>query len=79
LLGFYRGWPLDERFHDASPELPDVITIYQQAVEAHARETGTGLLRVIRETVMHELAHHFGFSEEELDEVERLWADGEED
>ncbi len=79
LLGFYQGWPLDERFHDSTPGLPDVITIYQQAVEAHARDTGTALLRVIQETVMHELAHHFGFSEEELDEVERLWADQEED
>jgi predicted Zn-dependent protease with MMP-like domain len=77
LLGFYRGWPLSERSHEYGSCLPDVITIYQAAVEEYAAETGEPLLKVIRETIIHELAHYFGFSEEQMDRIEDLWA-GEE-
>jgi predicted Zn-dependent protease with MMP-like domain len=74
LLGFYRGWPLSERTHDYGSCLPDVIVIYQGAVQNHVNETGMPVFQVIRETVIHELAHYFGFSEEEMDEIEALWA-----
>lgn len=74
LLGYYRGWPLSERFHDMVGALPDVIIIFQGPVENHARETGEPLIRVIRETLIHELAHYFGFSEEEMEAIERRWA-----
>jgi predicted Zn-dependent protease with MMP-like domain len=77
LLGYYRGWPLSERTHEYGSCLPDVITIYQAAVEEYAAETGEPLLKVIRETIIHELAHYFGFSEEQMDKIEDLWA-GEE-
>jgi predicted Zn-dependent protease with MMP-like domain len=77
LLGFYRGWPLSERTHEYGSCLPDVITIYQAAVEEYAAEMGEPLLKVIRETIIHELAHYFGFSEEQMDQIEDLWA-GEE-
>ncbi|WP_298037089.1 metallopeptidase family protein [uncultured Desulfuromonas sp.] len=75
LLGYYSGWPLSERTHDYGSCLPDVIIIFQLAVENHMEETGEPLARVLRETVVHELAHYFGFSEEEMDEVERHWAE----
>jgi predicted Zn-dependent protease with MMP-like domain len=74
LLGYYTGWPLSERSHEYGGCLPDVITIYQGAVEDYVRETGEPLLKVIGETIIHELAHYFGFSEEEMDAIERLWA-----
>lgn len=77
LLGYYSGWPLSERPHDYGGCLPDVITIYQGAVENHVAETGEPLLKVIRETVIHELAHYFGFTEAEMDVIERRWAGGE--
>jgi predicted Zn-dependent protease with MMP-like domain len=75
LLGFYRGLSLDERGFDQLPGLPDVIVLYQRAIEVHARESGEGILRVIRETLVHELAHYFGFSEEEMKAIEAIWAD----
>lgn len=74
LLGFYNGWPLTERGHEYGSCLPDVILIFQGAVENYVAETGEPILRVIRETIIHELAHYFGFSEEEMDEIEALWA-----
>jgi predicted Zn-dependent protease with MMP-like domain len=73
LLGFYRGWPLTERTHEYG-NLPDVITIYRGPVENHVRETGDPPGKVVRETILHELAHYFGFSEEEMDEIEELWS-----
>lgn len=74
LLGFYTGWPLSERGHEYGNCLPDVILIFQGAVENYVAETGEPVVQVIRETVVHELAHYFGFSEEEMDEIEALWA-----
>ncbi|WP_305046230.1 metallopeptidase family protein [Geoalkalibacter sp.] len=79
LLGYYMGWPLPERTNDYGSCPPDLILIYQRAVENYVDETGLPLARVLRETVMHELAHYFGFSEEEMDLIEQLWeekADG---
>jgi len=76
LLGYYRGWPLPERTHEYS-SLPDVITIYQGAVENFREESGEPLTKIIRETIVHELAHYFGFSEEEMDEIERIWAESQ--
>ncbi len=73
LLGYYMGWPLPERTHDYGSCPPDVIIIYQGAVESYIEETGQPLEKVLLETVMHELAHYFGFSEDEMDIVERLW------
>jgi predicted Zn-dependent protease with MMP-like domain len=78
LLGFYRGWPLPERTHDYVQHSPDVIIIYQGAVEEYVAETGEPLLKVIRETLIHELAHYFGFSEAQMDRIEDLWAGEEE-
>jgi len=73
LLGFYRGCPLPERMHDFAGQLPDVIIIYRAAILNHVAETGEPLRRVLRETILHELAHYFGFSEDQMDEVEAHW------
>lgn len=74
LLGFYRGVALTERSVVYCGEMPDVIVLYQNAIEDYVAESGEPLLKVIGETVMHELAHYFGFSEEDLDPIEDLWA-----
>ncbi len=74
LLGYYMGWPLTERTHDYGNCPPDVIIIYQLAVENYLEETGEPLQKVLCETIMHELAHYFGFSEEEMDVIEQLWS-----
>jgi len=73
LLGYYRGWPLTERGHDYGSCLPDVITLYQRAIEDEARLSGLSLEQVTRETLIHELGHYFGFDEAQMDEIERLW------
>ncbi len=74
LLGFFSGTPLSERSHDQIDFGPELITLYQRAIEAEAKSCGLPLHQVIRETLWHEIAHYFGFSEEEMDQIEDFWA-----
>ena len=64
LLGLYQGVPLDERgvFYSA---LPDRIVIYRGPTLRVARSR-QDILRIVRETVLHELGHHFGLQEDDL-------------
>jgi predicted Zn-dependent protease with MMP-like domain len=48
--------------------LPDKITIFRQPVEAHC-QSDEQVRQVVRRTVLHELAHHFGISDERLREL----------
>ena len=68
LLGHYHGVPQTERGAGYSGFLPDKITIYRQPLErrSHSR---TDLAEQVRITVWHEIAHHFGISDERLREL----------
>jgi predicted Zn-dependent protease with MMP-like domain len=68
LLGFYHGVPLTERSHGYTLVLPDKISIYQQPIERMCR-TPEAICVQVRRTVMHELAHHFGISDDRLREL----------
>jgi len=73
LLGLYEGVPLTERAY-AEPYVPDRISIYRgpiQRVSTSPRRQAA----IVRETVMHEIAHHFGISDERLHELGRGDAD----
>lgn len=72
-LGEYLGCPLPERSQGDAGGLPDLIALYQGAIEAYAEEFDVPLEEVIRETLIHEIAHYFGFSEEQMDDIEALW------
>ncbi len=64
LLGLYRGVPLDER-EAAYAGLPDHIAIYQRPIESLSRDPDE-LRAIVMDTVIHEVGHHFGLSEEEI-------------
>ncbi|KKW35692.1 hypothetical protein A2852_01815 [Candidatus Adlerbacteria bacterium RIFCSPHIGHO2_01_FULL_54_23] len=70
LLGLYQGIPATARgdWYGMGATLPDTITLYQKPIEKCAKEDRTSVAQVIRETIWHEVAHHFGFDE---DQVER--------
>lgn len=75
VLGLYRGVPLPERGADygAAGELPDTITLYRLPILDEAEDAGGGeaqVRRVIRETVWHEVAHHFGLDEDAVMKME---------
>ena len=65
LLGLSRGIPLSERgeHYGVGPVMPDVIVLYQEPIEEEARLTNTDVKKVIRDTIWHEVAHHFGLDE----------------
>ena len=67
LYGLYHGVPLTER-GSYVPPLPDVIAIFQFPNES-ACSTETELAEQVRTTVIHEVAHYFGFSDKELDRL----------
>jgi len=67
LYGFYSGVPLTER-GGYGMVLPDKITIFQEPLERDFRDEAE-LVEEVRKTVLHEIAHHFGISDEELTEM----------
>lgn len=69
LLGLYSGVPLAERGSWYGNVLPDRIILYQRPIQALCRDRRE-LKRQIREVLMHEIGHHFGFTDEELEEIE---------
>lgn len=64
LFGLYEGVPLTERGAFVPP-LPDVITLFQEPIEDSCSSLEE-LERQVRTTVTHEVAHYFGFSDDEL-------------
>ena len=71
LLGLYEGVPWGRRGPYYSGALPDKITIYRVPLERIAGGDPERLRFLVRRTVFHEIAHHFGISDERLVEIDR--------
>lgn len=69
LLGLYIGIPLTRRSSGYNMAMPDRIIIFQRPLEARSRDENE-LIKHVRDTVIHEVAHHFGISDERLSEIE---------
>ena len=65
LLGIYRGVSLEKRSVTAPPLYPDTIFLFQEPLEELC-DTIKEMERQIEKTIVHEIAHHFGISEERL-------------
>ena len=73
LFGLYQGTPLTERGWDYGNTLPDRILLFQGPHEREA-EDEDDLVISVGETLIHEIGHYFGMSEEEIEEIEdRYW------
>ena len=71
LLGLYEGIPLTERTSWYAGAAPDKISIYRGPLERLYGHDEELLERMIRRVVLHEIAHHFGISDERLVELDR--------
>lgn len=71
LLGLYQGVPLTRRTSYYGGVPPDKITIYRGPLERLYGEDTERLQREIKRVVLHEIAHHFGISDERLVELDR--------
>ena len=74
LYGLYQGTSLVEREWGQLAELPDQVIIFRGPILEDA-EDEDDVVRAVGETVIHEFGHHFGLSEEEIDEAEAIWAE----
>ncbi len=68
LLGLYQGVPRTKRGSHYGMVLPDKVTIFQGPIERICR-TPEQVIRQVQRTVKHELAHHFGISDDRLREL----------
>jgi predicted Zn-dependent protease with MMP-like domain len=76
LLGLYQGTPLTERGWGHGNALPDRVLIFQGPHERDA-EDEDDLVVSIGETLIHEIGHYFGLSEEEIEEIEEKYWRGD--
>ena len=68
LLGLYEGVPLTERGEYGGMVMPDRITIFRLPVCAMSRSDDE-VVETVRDTVIHEVAHHFGIDDDRLEEL----------
>jgi predicted Zn-dependent protease with MMP-like domain len=77
ILGLYQGVPLPERQSTHGNTLPDMITLYQRTIEEECDGDEDEIVVAIGETLIHELGHYFGLSEEEIMDIEERYWRGE--
>lgn len=70
LLGLYRGVSLDRKSVAATPEDLDMIFLYRRPILDYWCETGEDLEHIVRHVLIHEVGHHFGFSDEDMEAIE---------
>ncbi len=71
LTGLYRGTPLTQRSVSDPVREPDLIFLYREPILLEWIETGEDLFRLVRNVVVHEIAHHFGFSDADIEALEQ--------
>lgn len=70
LSGLYEGVSLDRRSVSQSGTLPERIVLYVQPILAEWRSTQHSLERIVSHIVIHEVGHHFGFSDDDMHALE---------
>jgi predicted Zn-dependent protease with MMP-like domain len=70
LLGLYHGVGLPFKGVWDPPRLPDMIFLYRKPILSFARAEGENVETVIRHVLIHEIGHHFGFSDDDIDAIE---------
>jgi predicted Zn-dependent protease with MMP-like domain len=72
ILGLYQGVSLAEKQVEASGAMPDMVFLYRRPILDYWCETGEDLGHVVRHVLIHEIGHHFGFSDEEMETLETI-------
>ena len=70
LTGLYRGVPLGQKGAGETRQEPDLILLYREPILLEWIETGEDLFRLVRNVLIHEIAHHFGFSDRDIAALE---------
>jgi predicted Zn-dependent protease with MMP-like domain len=70
LLGLYRGVSLARKSVTDAPHDVDMVFLFRRPILDYWCETGDHLNRIVRHVLIHEIGHHFGFSDEDMDRIE---------
>ena len=70
LLGLYQGIPLNHQSVSQSGTLPERITLYSRPILAEWQSTRFSLEQIVSHIVIHEVGHHFGFSDDDMHALE---------
>jgi len=71
LTGLYLGVPLTEKSSAMVPDEPDRILLFREPILLEWIESGEDLFRLVRNVLIHEIGHHFGFSDEDMEAIEK--------
>jgi predicted Zn-dependent protease with MMP-like domain len=71
LLGLYRGIDVGHKEQAGVAPLNDTIFLYRKPILLYRVETGETLAAVVRHVLIHEIGHHFGLSDDDMDRIER--------
>lgn len=70
LMGLYQGLSLDKKSVLDAPREPDMVFLYRRAILDYWTESGEELGEIITHVLVHEIGHHFGFSDDDMEEIE---------
>ncbi|MGZ8996413.1 MAG: metallopeptidase family protein [Rhodospirillales bacterium] len=70
LLGLYRGVSLNNKSVSVSTQDMDMVFLYRRPILDYWCETGEDLAHLVRHVLIHEIGHHFGFSDDDMDAIE---------
>jgi predicted Zn-dependent protease with MMP-like domain len=71
LLGLYRGVSLNRKSVSDMPRGIDMVFLYRRPLLDYWCDTGEDLYHLVRHVLIHEIGHHFGFSDEDMEEIEQ--------
>jgi predicted Zn-dependent protease with MMP-like domain len=70
LLGLYRGVDLTRKSLGDIPQEPDLVFLYRRAILDYWAESGEDLPHIVRHVLIHEIGHHFGLSDDDMERIE---------
>ena len=70
LLGLYRGVAMPGKSVGDPGGMPDMVFLYRRPILDYWCETGEDLVHLIRHVLIHEIGHHFGFADDDMEELE---------
>ena len=70
LLGLYRGVSLDRKSTGDVADDLDMVFLYRRPILDYWAETGEDLEHIVRHVLIHEIGHHFGFSDDDMEKIE---------
>lgn len=75
LMGLYQGVSLDKQSVSDSAREPDMVFLYRRAILDYWCENDDTLGGVVTHVLVHEIGHHFGFSDDDMEAIEQRTAD----